>query len=160
MSGEKHNRMELVMRVSPVSFGKVIEVKDKRTAYNIAALANSKVENKAHRTVQKEAKKLLNDITQNGPARAVEYDCENIGTRYFILSGKDTEQVAKYFDEGRKRIYDTKDRMDETIARARTVANIKNETKNKIKEYISINAEPYTVSVVQDKGDFHLRKSI
>lgn len=160
MSSENHNRMELTMRVSPVSFGKVIEVNNKRTAYNIASLANSNVENKAHSTVQKEAKRLLNDITQNGPARAFEYDCENLGTRYFIFSGKDTEQVAKYFDEGRKRIYDTKDKMDETIARARTVANIKNETKNKIKEYISLNAEPYTVSVVQDKGDFHLRKSI
>lgn len=150
------------MRVSPVSFGKVIEVKNgaKRTAYNIASLANSSVKNQAHSTIQKEAKKLLDDITPNGPARVFEYDCENLKKRYFLLSGDDTIKVGEYISEGRSKIYDTKDKMDETIARTRTIASIKNETKDKIKQYISLNAEPYTVSVVQDKGDFHLKKSI
>lgn len=150
------------MRVSPVSFGKVIEVKSgaKRTAYNIASLANSSVENKAHSTVQKEAKKLLDDMSENGPARVFEYDCDNLETRYFLLSGEDTKQVAKYIKEGREKICDTRDKMDETLERQRIITGIKNETKDKIKQYISLNTEPYTVSVVQDKGDFHLKKSI
>ena len=62
------------MNISPVSFGKVVEVrgKTKLTASNIASLANSSVENKTHSAIQKDAKELFDDVTPKAKVRVYE----------------------------------------------------------------------------------------
>ena len=79
------------MNISPVSFGKIVEVrgKTKSTAYNIASLANSQVENKSHKAIQQDAKKLFDDVTPKGKVRVY----ETPSGETFLLSGKDAEFV-------------------------------------------------------------------
>ena len=83
------------MNISPVSFGKVVEVRGetKSTAYNLASLANSKVENKSHKAIQKDVKELFDDVTPKGKVRVYEAPSGEV----FLLSGKDAEVVT--FDE-------------------------------------------------------------
>ena len=80
------------MNISPVSFGKVVEVRGetKSTAYNLASLANSKVENKAHKALQKDVKELFDDITPKGKVRVYEAPSGKV----FLLSGKDSKMAT------------------------------------------------------------------
>lgn len=145
------------MNITPVSFGKVVEVKGNTTmtAYNIASLANSPVEDKTHSAIQKDAKKIFNDVTQNGPVRVFNW---NNGKKMYLLSGEDSECAGWYAEYGRNDIAEAKKHMPEGKERERFISDVKKETSDNIKRYITSHCSPYTITVAEEKGEFHLLK--
>lgn len=147
------------MHISSVSFGKVVEVrgKTKLTAHNIASLANSQVENKTHSAIQKDAKELFNDVTEKGPVRV--FDWQN-GRKYYLLSGKDSENMAWYAAYGQRDINEARKNMPEGTERERFISDVKRETSDNIKRYITSHMEPYAITVGEVKGEQHLQFEI
>ena len=147
------------MHIAPVSFGKVVEVrgKTKLTAHNIASLANSQVENKTHSAIQKDAKELFNDVTEKGPVRVCEW--QN-GRKIFLLSGKDSEQMAWYAAYGQRDINKAKKHMLEGPERERFISDVKRETTDNIKRYITSHMEPYAITVGEVKGEQRIQYEI
>ena len=144
------------MNISPVSFGKVVEVrgKTKSTAYNIASLANSPVENKAPKAIQKDAKELFNDVTPKGKVRVYEAPSGEV----FLLSGKDAEVVT--FDE---RTAASKIRREETSNKLidwQYIEEIKGYTNLGIKQYIKTHMEPFAITTGEVKGKQRLQYEI
>ena len=144
------------MNISPVSFGKVVEVrgKTKSTAHNIASLANSSVENKTHKAIQKDAKELFDDVTPKGKVRVYEAPSGEV----FLLSGKDAEVVT--FDE---RAAARKIRREETSHKLIDwdyIKEIKELTDLGIKQYIKTHMEPFAITVGEVKGEHRLQYEI
>ena len=144
------------MNISPVSFGKVVEVRGetKSTAYNLASLANSKVENKSHKAIQKDVKELFNDVTPKGKVRIYEAQSGEV----FLLSGKDAEVVT--FDE---RDAQRKIRREETshkLIDSEYIKEIKELTNLGIKQYIKTHMEPFAIKVGEVKGEHRLQHEI
>ena len=147
------------MNISPVSFGKVVEVRGKTnlTASNIASLANSPVENKTHKAIQQDAKELFNDVTPDGPVRV--YNWQN-GRKYYLVSGKDSENVAWYAAYGQKDINGAREHMPEGAERERFISDVKRETAHNIKRYITSHMEPYAITIGEVKGEHRIQYEI
>ena len=144
------------MNISPVSFGKVVEVRGetKSTAYNLASLANSKVENKSHKAIQQDAKELFDDVTPKGKVRVYESPSGEV----FLLSGKDAETVT--FDE---RAAARKIRREETshkLIDGQYIKEIKESTELGIKQYIKTHMEPFAIKVGEVKGEHRIQYEI
>ena len=144
------------MNISPVSFGKIVEVrgKTKSTAYNIASLANSQVENKSHKAIQQDAKKLFDDVSPKGKVRVY----ETPSGETFLLSGKDAEFV-KY----RERDAQRKIRREETSHKLidwQYIEEIKSGTNLEIKQYIKTHLEPFAITTGEVKGEQRLQYEI
>ena len=144
------------MNISPVSFGKVVEVRGKTnlTAHNIASLANSQVENKAHKAIQKDAKELFNDVTPKGKVRVYEAPSGEV----FLLSGKDAEVVTCDERDAARKI-----RREETSHKLidwQYIKEIKESTELGIKQYIKTHMEPFAITVGEVKGEPRLQYEI
>ena len=144
------------MHISPVGFGKVVEVrgKTKLTAHNIASLANSQVENKTHSAIQKDAKELFDDVTPKGKVRV--YEVSNGGV--FLLSGKDAEKIT--FTE---RAAARKIRREETSYKLvdwQYIKEIKEARDLGIKQYIKTHMAPYAITVGEVKGEQRIQYEI
>ena len=144
------------MNISPVSFGKVVEVRGKTnlTAHNIASLANSKVENKSHKAIQQDAKELFNDVTPKGKVRV--YEAPSGET--YLLSGKDAEFVTFSERDAQRKI-----RREETshkLIDGQYIKEIKESTELGIKQYIKTHMEPFAITVGEVKGEQRLQYEI
>lgn len=144
------------MHISPVSFGKVVEVrgKTKLTASNIASLANSSVENKTHKTIQKDAKELFDDVTPKGKVRV--YEAPN--GEVFLLSGKDAEKITCKERNSQRQI-----RREESCKKLvdwQYINEIKRETNLAIGQYIKTHMAPYAITVGEVKGEHRLQYEI
>ena len=144
------------MNILPVSFGKVVEVRGKTnsTAYNIASLANSPVENKTHKAIQKDAKELFDDVTTKGKVRVYEAP----SGEQFLLSGKDAEVVT--FDE---RAAARKIRREETshkLIDLEYINEIKERTNLGIKQYIKTHMAPFAITIGEVKGEHRIQYEI
>lgn len=144
------------MNISPVSFGKIVEVKGKTnlTAHNLASLANSPVEDKTHKALQKDLKELFDDVTPKGPVRVFNW---NKGRSYFLLSGKDSEEAAWYTLYGHKDVVGAMKNMPEGAERERFISDVKKETYDNIKRYVTSNMEPFSISVGEVRGEQRLQ---
>ena len=144
------------MNISPVSFGKVVEVrgKTKLTAHNIASLANSQVENKSHQAIQRDAKELFDDVTPKGKVRVYEAPSGEV----FLLSGKDAEKIT-FTERGAAR----KIRREETSKKLidwQYIEEIKEYTNLGIKQYIKTHMEPFAITTGEVKGEQRIQYEI
>ena len=144
------------MNISPVSFGKVVEVrgKTKSTAYNIASLANSQVENKSHKAIQKDAKELFDDVTPKGKVRVYEAPTGEV----FLLSGKDAEKITFRERDAQRRI--RKEETSHKLIDWQYIKEIKASTELGIKQYIKTHMEPFAITTGEVKGEQRLQYEI
>lgn len=144
------------MHISPVSFGKVVEVRGKTnlTASNIASLANSSVENKTHKAIQKDAKELFDDVTPKGKVRVYEAP----SGEQFLLSGKDAEAIAFKERNAQRKI--RREKTCKKLIDWQYINEIKRETSLLIGQYIKTHMAPYAITVGEVKGEHRLQYEI
>ncbi len=144
------------MNVQPISFGKVIRVNGtKSTAQNILALANSDVTNKAHQSVQRDAKKIFSDRTKNGPVRVLTL---NKGKEVFLLSGKESEIAADTVKGARKDIGVAKIFMTKKEQFQNFLRKVTKQTNDEISYLVKTRKAPYSIEVIEHRGQHRIHK--
>ncbi len=144
------------MNVQPISFGKVIRVNGpKSTAQNILALANSDVTNKAHQSVQRDAKKLFSDRTKNGPVRVL---TQNKGKDVFLLSGKESEIAANTIERARKDLGVAKIFMTNKEQFQTFLSKVTKQTNDELSHLITTRKAPFSIEVKEHRGQHRIHK--
>lgn len=144
------------MNISPVSFGKIVQVAGtKSNAQNILSLANSPVVNKEHKQVQKDAKRIFNDRTPNGPVRVL---TQNKGKDVYLLSGKESEIASKTIAQGREDIGIARIFMTDQKEFSKFLQSVKRQTNDSIEQLISDKKAPYAITVAEHKGEHRIQR--
>lgn len=144
------------MSIMPVSFGKVVKVRGRKsTAENIASLANSVFINSSHKTIQKEAKAILDDITPSGQARVI---TTNSGRDVYIISGEDAKIISDALKNYKKDLATSRLFMKNDIKRKSFDEESRLIAQQTIGNIIKDRQEPFVIKVEEFKGEQRILK--
>lgn len=144
------------MDISPISFGKVVKVRDRKsTAENISSLANSRITNATHRLIQKDAKAIFDDATPSGPVRVITV---NSGRDVYLVSGDESQIISQALSNYRSDLASSKLFMKDKAVRKSFCDDSREIAQKTISCILQNNLEPFAIKVGEVKGEHRIQK--